>query len=68
MTKRLVDIDDELLHRATEILEAGTMKDAVNTALAEVIAADRRRRHVLRLQSMAGLDLEDSDVMARAWD
>jgi Arc/MetJ family transcription regulator len=67
MTKRLVDIDDELLAQATELLGASTMKEAVNGALEEVVLLAHRRRHADRLASMKGLDLDDPVVMSAAW-
>jgi Arc/MetJ family transcription regulator len=67
MTKRLVDMDDELLEQATEVLGTTTMKATVNTALAEVVRAERRRQHADRLARMEGLDLNKRAVMARAW-
>ncbi|MHB1444287.1 MAG: type II toxin-antitoxin system VapB family antitoxin [Acidimicrobiales bacterium] len=67
MSKRLVDIDDELLQEATTVLGAPTMKEAVNRALESVVLADRRRRHSGRLRAMTGLDLGDPAVMAGAW-
>ena len=67
MTKRLVDIDDDLLERAQTLLGAATMKETVNRALQEVVDADLRRRHADRLFSMEGLDLDDPDVMSGAW-
>jgi len=67
MTKRLVDIDDELLHSATEVLGAATMKEAVNRSLEEVVRTARRRRHADRLARMEGLDLADPTVMSAAW-
>ena len=67
MSKRLVDIDDDLLRNATEILGTTTMKQTVNRALQEVVSAARRRRHVDRLASHQGLDLHDPEVMAKAW-
>lgn len=67
MSKRLVDIDDELLRKASDALGATTMKETVNRSLAEVVAAALRRRHVERLESMKGLDLSDSEVMDSAW-
>jgi len=67
VTKRLVDIDDDLLARAREILGTATMKDTVNGALDEVVKLDLRRRHLERLVSMEGLDLDDPDVMSGAW-
>ena len=67
MTKRLVDVDDDLLERARELLGAATMKETVNAALGEVVAAELRRRHLRRLVSGEGLDLADDEVMAGAW-
>jgi Arc/MetJ family transcription regulator len=67
VTKRLVDIDDELLDEATEVLEASTMKEAVNRSLEHVVRTARRHRHADRLARMQGLDLADPKVMSGAW-
>jgi len=67
MSKRLVDIDDDILRMATTVLGAKTMKEAVNRALESVVIAERRRRHAARLVSKRGLDLGDAKVMAGAW-
>ena len=67
MTKRLVDINDDLLDRAREILGAETMKATVNGALDELVRMDLRRQHAERLASMRGLDLDNAEIMARAW-
>lgn len=67
MGKRLVDVDDHLLEQARKILGAATMKDTVNRSLAEVVRADKRRRHARRLLEMDGLDLDDAEVMDQAW-
>jgi len=67
MTKKLIDVDEDRLARATEILGAATMKEAVNEALAEVIRRSERRAHAQRLATMDGLDLDDESVMADAW-
>lgn len=67
VSKRLVDIDDELLQAASSILGASTMKDTVNRALEAVVLADRRRRHADRLETMKGLDLDKPKVMLGAW-
>lgn len=67
MSKRLVDIDDELLEAASSILGASTMKDTVNRSLEAVVLADRRRRHADRLEGMQGLDLDKPKVMSGAW-
>ena len=67
MTKKLVDIDEDNLARAGEVLGAATMKDTVNQALEEVIRLAERRAHAERLAQMDGLDLDDDAVMADAW-
>lgn len=67
MVKRLVDIDGNALDRAQRILGAATMKDTVNRALQEVIDLDRRRRFLDRIVTSDGVDLDDDEVMDRAW-
>jgi hypothetical protein len=67
MTKRLVDIADEKLDQARQILGEATLKGTVNAALDEVIALDRRRRLLERLTSQQGIDLADDEVMREAW-
>lgn len=67
MSKRLVDIDDELLEEASAVLGAVTMKETVNRSLESVVLAARRRRHGERLETMDGLDLDNPELMAGAW-
>lgn len=67
MTKRLVDIDDELLARAREFLGSRTIKETVNGALDEYCRWQLRLRHFERLQTMEGLDLDKPEVMKGAW-
>ena len=67
MTKRLVDIDDQLLDEVRMLSGARTMKEAVNAALRQFIDSELRRRHLRRLESGDGIDLSDEDVMRQAW-
>jgi Arc/MetJ family transcription regulator len=67
VTKRLVDIDDELLDEAAAVLGTPTMKQTVNRSLEEVVLAARRRRHADRLEGMRDLDLAKPRVMSGAW-
>ena len=67
MSKRLVDIDADLLDEAATILGASTMKETVNRSLEAVVLADRRRRHADRLETMRDLDLAKPAVMSSAW-
>lgn len=71
MSKRLVDIDDDVLEQARQVLGTSTLKDTVNTALAESVRAAHRRALTsedLRRFAEAAKDLGDPEVMARAWE
>ena len=67
MTKRLVDIDDELLDQARRITGALTMKDTVNAALQNTVDAELRLRHARRIAGRHGTDIADDEVMSGAW-
>jgi Arc/MetJ family transcription regulator len=71
MTKRLIDVDDDVLEAARRVLGTDTIKDTVNSALrASVQAAERRQRvdvAALKRFAEASRDLLDDDVMADAW-
>lgn len=67
MAKKLIDIDEDTLAHATQLLGAATMKDTVNRALLEVVLLAERRAHADRLVGMQGLDLDDEHIMAGAW-
>ncbi|MGQ0744478.1 MAG: type II toxin-antitoxin system VapB family antitoxin [Acidimicrobiales bacterium] len=71
MTKRLIDIDDRLLHSAQTALGTTTYKETVRQAL-EGVLAERRQgvddvTALLRAFSSAITDLSDPEVMAAAW-
>ena len=71
MTKRLVDIDDEVLEEARRALGTKTLKDTVNEALRSSVQAHRRSqltREDLKRVAELLVDLGDPDVMAKAWD
>ena len=67
MTKRLVDIADDKLAEARDILGQATIKGTINAALDEVIALDQRRRLLERLADQRGVDLGDEEIMREAW-
>lgn len=67
MARTVIDIDDDLLVRAAELLQTRTKRDTVNAALREVVA---RRARMAELDRLAGgelPDLADPAVMAQAW-
>jgi Arc/MetJ family transcription regulator len=67
MTKRLVDIEDDVLEAAREALGTRTLKDTVNAALEAATALAARRRHLQRFQTDGLPDLRKRRVMAQAW-
>jgi Arc/MetJ family transcription regulator len=67
VSRTIVDIDDELLVQAREILGVRTIKDAVNRSLAEVVRVAAARRDLERLSGELGERLADEELMRRAW-
>ena len=67
MSRTLIDVDDDLLQQAAEVLGTDTKKSTVNAALAEVVKAALRRQHLEHVASGGLPDLADPDVMSRAW-
>lgn len=71
MTKRLIDIDDELLLAAQATLGAGTFKETVRAALEQVISSRGRTgtptSSLLADFATATRDLSDPEVMDAAW-
>jgi Arc/MetJ family transcription regulator len=67
MAKTLIDVDEEYLAAAQQVLHTQTKKDTVNAALRAVAALAARRRDLQRLVSGGLPDLEDEQVMSAAW-
>ena len=67
MAKTLIDVDDEQLAAAAQVLNTETKKDTVNAALRMVTSLAARRRDLQRLTSGALPDLADEEVMRSAW-
>ena len=67
MRRTIVDIDDDLLVQAREILGARTIKEAVNRSLAEVVRMAAARRDLERLAGELGERLGDEELMRGAW-
>jgi hypothetical protein len=62
--KTTVDVDDEAAEQAAKVLGTRTLKDTVNAALREVLAAERRRRLAARVRSGA-LPVPTPEELAR---
>jgi Arc/MetJ family transcription regulator len=67
VAKTLIDVNEDDLAAAQQVLHTQTKKDTVNAALREVVALAARRRDLQRLTSGALPDLADDDVMRAAW-
>lgn len=65
--KTTVWIDPRKLEQARRLLGTRGIRDTVEGALDEVVAIQARRRLVERLRKMDGLELDDAEVMAKAW-
>ena len=66
MQKTTVQVDVELVARASAIAGARAKSATVRRALENIAARCARTRFARRLQAMDGLDLDDSYVMADA--
>jgi Arc/MetJ family transcription regulator len=67
MAKTLIDVDEDSLAVAQQVLHTETKKDTVNAALRAVAAMAARQRDLERLTSGSLPDLEDPEVMRAAW-
>lgn len=65
--KTSVEIDEQLLRRAREILGSTTVKETIDRAFREVVRQEARRQEAKALASMDSLELADDEVMAGAW-
>ncbi|WP_455351063.1 type II toxin-antitoxin system VapB family antitoxin [Streptomyces sp. SYSU K217416] len=67
MSRTMIDLDDALVQEAAEILGTTTKRATINGALAEFVAAAKRRRFMEMLDEGVFDDLGDPEVMAGAW-
>lgn len=67
MTKRLVDIDDDVLRTAQGIRGTGTIKATVDAGLRELVASEARRREVDRLMDGYLESLKDKGARREVW-
>lgn len=67
MTKRLIELDDELLAEAQRQLQTKGVSDTVREALRQTAAAAARARQVAWLTEGGLSDLVDPDERAQVW-
>lgn len=59
-----IEVDEELLGKAQDVLGTTGLKDTVDAALDEVVRAHLRRRLAKRLKTRQGIDLSPSVLRA----
>lgn len=67
MTKRLIDLDDDLLAAAQIELKTTGVSDTVRIALQQAAARSARARQVAWLQAGGLAELADPDQRGDAW-
>jgi Arc/MetJ family transcription regulator len=67
VTKRLIDVDDDLIEIAKAYLGTSTLKDTVNQALLEIKARRDREEELAWWSSDPLPDLRNPEVMEAAW-
>lgn len=67
MAKTLIEVNEEYLAAAREVLQTETKKDTVNSALRAVATMAARRRDLQRLMTGGLPGLPGEQVMRAAW-
>lgn len=67
MTKRLIELDDELLAQAQHQLRTSGVSDTVRTALVQVSASVARARQVAWLSEGGMVDVAEPEQRAEVW-
>jgi Arc/MetJ family transcription regulator len=65
--KTSVLIDEDLLVAVKAVLNTKTVKDTIGRAFLEVLRAKAREEEVEALSIQKGMELNDDEVMSRAW-
>ncbi|GAB3644567.1 type II toxin-antitoxin system VapB family antitoxin [Glycomyces tarimensis] len=67
MSRTVINLDDDLVTQAAEILGTTTKVSTVNTALKEIVSAHRRREFLDWLAGGGLPDLGDEQLTEQAW-
>lgn len=67
MTKRLIELDDELLVAARTALNTSGVSDTVRRALEQAVAAAARSRQIQWLTEGGMAEMADPDTRAAVW-
>lgn len=65
--KTSVLIDEDLLTAVQDVLDTRTVKDTIEQAFLEILRVRARQEEVEALSTMRGMDLDDDQVMSKAW-
>lgn len=66
MTKRLVDLDDDLLDEARSVSGDGSITGTIVLALQELVRRQRALKYIQELQAGMSKDLDDPEVLKAA--
>ncbi len=65
--KTSVAVDDELVRAVQRVLGTSSLRETIERAFREVLAARAREDDIAAMTTLSGLDLADRDVMDGAW-
>ena len=61
------EFDDHLFEHVRDAFGTTSIEEPIDGTPCEVMRVDARRREIRALAAMDGLDLEDEEVMVKAW-
>lgn len=67
MTRRTIDIDDDLLQQAMAFMGTKTIKETVNDALADMAKRPARRATIAHWLSDPHRELRELEAIEKAW-
>ena len=65
--KTSVTIDEDLLAAVQKALDTRTLKDTIEQAFLEILRIKARQEEIEALSTMSGMDLDDDQIMSKAW-
>lgn len=65
--KTSVEIDEQLLEAVRDALSTKTIRETIEAAFREVVRRKAIEEEIVALSAMQGMDLDDPEVMAKAW-
>jgi len=67
MRKTTIVVDDDLLRRTSAVLGTHGLRATVDRSFREALALRARREELDALRNMEGIDLDNTEVVNKAW-